>query len=241
MRAIFSTLVIAGLSLGCLSTADPLESQAVRAGAREAREEDPPAVLLRIEGRRAAGSGELRVAPDPAGLKDAKTQNLALRADNRQRIEILGGAPLVKAVPPTDGPALRLRYEQRIRPDGRRVYLALLPLAEREPALLVHLDLGGDEPIRKEILPGLILAQKDEPGASPDVNGGAARRTWLTVVVQGSEPSMTIEGGETRTISYRGANYRLHVYRSLRRDPGKNPKLPFEGERYLLTATLTPE
>ncbi|HKV06954.1 MAG TPA: hypothetical protein VJ725_02375 [Thermoanaerobaculia bacterium] len=238
MRAIFSTLMIAGLSLGCLSTAGPLESQAVRAGAGE---EDPPAVLLRIEGRRAAGSGELRVAPDPAGLKEARTQNLAFRADNRQRVEILGGAPLIKAVPQTHGPALRLRYEQRIEPDGRRVYLALLPLAEKEPALLVHLDLGGDEPIRKEILPGLILSQKDEPGTSPDVKGGAAQRTWLAVVVQGSEPSVTLEGGETRTISYRGTKYQLHVYRSLRRDRGANSKLPFEGERYLLTATLTPE
>src|SRR5689334_1762190 len=139
MRAMISTLMIAaGLSWGSLSTAGPLESQTARAGARE---EDPPAVLLRIEGRRAAGSGELQVAPDPAGLKDARTQNLALVADNRQRIEILGGAPLVSASPQPEGPPLRLRYEQRIAPDGRRVYLALLPLAEREPALLVHLDL----------------------------------------------------------------------------------------------------
>ncbi|HSK77583.1 MAG TPA: hypothetical protein VLQ45_14120 [Thermoanaerobaculia bacterium] len=238
MKAISTLVIIAGLALGCLSTAGHLESQTARAGARE---EDPPAVLLRIEGRRAAGSGELRVVPDPAGLKDARTQNLALLTENRQRIEILGGGPLVDARPQPEGPVLRLRYEQRIEPDGRRVFLALLPLSEKEPALLVHLDLGGEEPIRKEILPGLILAQKDEPGAEPDVNGAAARRTWLAVEVQGSEPSLTLEGGETRMISYRGASYRLHVYRSLRRDPGTDPRLPFEGERYLLTATLTPE
>lgn len=238
MKTILSTLVFAGLTLGCLSTAGPLESQAVRDGARE---EDPPAVLLRIEGRRVAGAGELRVTPDPEGLKDGTTRNLALLSENRQRIEILGGGPLVSSVPLPEGPALRLRYEQRIGPEGRRVYLALLPHSEKEPALLVHLDLSGEEPIRKEILPGLILAQKDEPGTKPDVHGAAARRTWLTVELQGSEAPATLEGGETRTISYRGANYQLHVYRSLRRDPGTDPKLPFEGERYLLTATLTPE
>ena len=73
------------------------------------------------------------------------------------------------------------------------------------------------------------------------MNGASARRTWLTVEVQGVQPAVKLEGGETRTISYRGASYQLHVYRSLRRDPGTNPQLPFEGEQYLLTATLTPQ
>lgn len=249
MRAMSTFVIAAGLALGCLSAAT-LESQSARTAGRE---EDPPAVFLRIEGRRAAGSGELRVVPDPGAMKaspDRKTPDLVLVSEKRQRIEIRGSGALVGAAGlmerlggkvPAQPPVLRLQYEQRIEPDGRRVFFALLPLYEKEPALLVHLDLGGEEPIRKEILPGLILAQRDEPGTKPDIAGAAARRTWLTVQVRGSEPSMTLEGGETRTISYRGASYRLHVYRSLRRDPGTNPRLPFEGEKYLLTATLTPQ
>jgi hypothetical protein len=245
MRAISTFAIAAGL-LGCLS-AGTLESQSAKTATRE---EVPPAVFVRIDGRRAAGSGELRVSPDQASLKvtaDRKTPALVFVSDKRQRVELrgsgalAGAAGLVQRLGGAQPALLRLQYEQRIEPDARRVFVALLPLSEREPALLVHLDLGGNEPIRKEILPGLILSQRDEPGNKPDVDGSAARRTWLSVEVKGSEPAMTLEGGDTRTLSYRGASYRLHVYRSLRRDPGNDPKLPFEGERYLLTATLTPE
>lgn len=235
MRAM-SLVMAAGLAVGCLSAAD-LKSPLVRA-----REEQPPPLIVRIDGRRVTGSGDLRVAPAPAALKGRA--DLMFLSDKQQRIEIRGTGALLPAtfaerlgVPAQ--PSLRLRYEQRIGPDARRVFIALTSLTDRQPALLVHLDLGGKEPIRKEILPGLTLAQRDEPRSTPDVKGASARRTWLTVEVLGAEPAVKLEGGETRTISFRGASYQLHVYRSLRRDPGTNPRLPFEGEQYLLTATLT--
>ncbi len=199
------------------------------------REETPPVVTLSIDGHRAAGAGELRVSLEATARKSA---NVILASQDRKRVEIRGGAVLLREAAPS---SYRLRYEQQIRPAGRRVFIALLPLTERAPATLIHLDWGSDEPVRREILPGLTLSQRDERRAEPDVNGAAASRTWLTVEVQGAEPAATLEGGETKTISYRGASYRLHVYRSLRRDPGTDPQLPFEGERYLLTATLTPQ
>lgn len=224
-----TTIVVAVLMLSCLAGGN-LESQAARG-----REENPPVVVLSIDGRTAAGSGELRVS-----LGAAEKSNLVLVSAERQRVRIRGAAALLRTAA-TPQSTYRLQYEQRIREDGRRVYLALLPLAERAPANLVHLDWGSNKPVRREILPGLTLSQRDERDSKPDVAGGSALRTWLTVEVTGSEPPVTLEGGETKTISYRGVAYRLHVYRSLRRDPGTNPRLPFEGERYLLTATLTPQ
>lgn len=248
MKAMTMLMTAATLALGCLSTAS-LESQVVRTAARE---ENPPVLFLRIGDRLATGTGELRVAPDAERLKlrtDGKTRDLLLLTDKQQHVEIRSGALLSGAagvvkrlgIESSTQPALRLLYEQRLDEDGRRFFLAIRPLNDKDPALLVHLDLGGEEPIQKEILPGLTLSQKDEPPGTPDVNGGAARRTWLTVDVQGAGPEVTLEGGDTRTITYRGAPYLLHVYRSLRRDPGTNPRLPFEGEKYLLTATLTPQ
>ena len=209
------------------------------AGNLESQEQMPPDVSLLIDGRSVEGSGELRAMPDAAAMKvgpDRNPADLALISESKQRIEIRGSGVFAGAV---DGP-LRLRYEQRSAEDTHRVFVALLPLSDAEPVHVVFLNQGDRAPIRSEILPGLILTQIDEPGGAPDVNGGAARRTWLTVEVTGAESPMSLEGGETRTISYRGASYRLHVYRSLRRDPGTNPRLPFEGERYLLSAVLTP-
>jgi len=235
MRTISTLMITAALGLGCLP-AGSLESQTAQAGKRE---ETPPAVRLRIDGRDARGSGELQVSADPA----AKGPDLTLVSEKQQRAEIRGSGPLLASAGVRERlsqQTLRLRYEQRVEPGGTRVFVALVPLSDQGPALLVHLDLGGRQPVRQEILPGLTLSQRDEPDAKPDVDGAAARRTWLAVEVNGAEPSMTLEGGETATISYRGAAYRLHVYRSLRRDPGTNPQLPFEGERYMLTATLTP-
>jgi len=229
-----STLaIVAGLLLSCLSGGN-MESQIARK-----REENPPVVTLSIDGHRATGSGELRVSLEatPRTTSARKSANLILSSPERKRVEIRGGAALLATAAPS---TYRLQYEQQLRPSGRRVFLALLPLTERAPATLVHLDWGSDQPIRREILPGLILSQRDERG-TPDINGASARRTWLTVEVRGSEPSVTLEGGETRTITYRGTTYRLHVYRSLRRDPGTDEQLPFEGERYLLTATVTGE
>lgn len=229
-----STLAtIAVLLLSCLHGGD-LESQIART-----REENPPVVTLSIDGHRAVGSGDLRVSLEATPRMTAKkSASVVLASPERKRVEIRGGAALLRTASPS---SYRLRYEQQIRPAGRRVYIALLPLTERAPATLIHLDWASEQPVRREILPGLTLSQRDERGTKPDVNGASARRTWLTVDVQGSEPAVTLEGGETKTISYRGASYRLHVYRSLRRDPGTNPQLPFEGERYLLTATLTPQ
>jgi len=249
MRGMLPRAIAACLALGCLPAAT-VQSQI----SRPAREEAPPAITVRIDGRRAAGAGELRVAPDMATLgtlERGKAADLVLYA-GKQRIELRGSGTLARTtgltrrlratIPMSPNaltvpePALRLRYEQRIEPDGRRVFVSLFPLAEQDRALLVHVDLGGPEPIRKEILPGLFLTQRDEPGRRPDVNGAAARRTWLKVEIQ----DFQLDGGQTRTITYRGASYQLHVYRSLRRDAGTDPTLPFEGEKYLLSATLTP-
>lgn len=237
MKTISNLVLAAGLALSCLP-AGHLESQSVRIGGRA---DTPPAVTLRIGGRRATGSGELRVGPDTASIK-THGAHLMLLSEGKQPVEIRGLGPLMSAARAAAARSpLRLRYQQRIGEDGRRLFLALLPPSEREPAVLVHLDWGADAPVRKELLPGLFLVQRDEPRSTPDIDGAAARRTWLTVEVQGAEPGITLEGGEIRTISHRGTAYRLHVYRSLRRDPGTDPRLPFEGERYLLTATLTPE
>jgi hypothetical protein len=233
MKSISTFVIAAGLALSCLPAGN-LQSQSARIGERE---QTPPVVTLRIGGRRAVGTGELRVTPDAAASVQTRTAHLTLLSEDRQRVEVRGLGTLMKTA---TSRTLRLRYQQRIEPDGRRVFLALLPPSDQEPAVLVHLDWGAGRLIRKEILPGLFLVQRDEPGSHPDVAGAAARRTWLSVEVQGLETALTLEGGETRTITHRGASYRLHVYRSLRRDPGTNPQLPFEGERYLLSATLTP-
>ena len=209
------------------------------AGKLESQEHMPPDVSLRIGGRSVEGSGELRAMPDAAAMKagpDRNPADLALISESKQRIEIHGSGLFAGAA---DRP-LRLQYEQRSGEDAHRVFVALLPLSDAEPAHLVYLNQGDRAPIERELLPGLTLTQVDEPGGAPDVNGGAARRTWLTVEVNGSKPAVSLEGGETRMISYGGASYRLHVYRSLRRDPGTNPNVPFEGERYLLSAVLTP-
>lgn len=240
----FAAPLLAALAcLGCL----PRAASVGRTVDRAAREEVPPAVTLRIDGRRASGSGELQVAPDSARAEIPEGEqgraDLALVSDRGQRIEIeeIGRAadPATLAQWLAESPGGLLRYEQRIRPDGRQVFLALLPGSGRGPAVLAHLDFGGGEPVRRELLPGLVLEQRDLPDARPDVVGAAARRTWLPVEVHGSSGSWTLQGGETGTISHQATTYRLHVYRSLRRSPGTDPRLPFEGERYLLTATLT--
>ncbi len=219
MKTISTLAIPTALILGCLS----VESQTVL----NRRGQVPPAVVVRINGKTATGAGEMRVTPA------VEAKNLVMvDAERRQRVEIRGLAPLMPRI--ARGQSMLLRYEQHIAPDGRRVYVALLPH-------IVHLDWGDRVPVRKEILPELVLSQRDEPGAKPDVTAETVRETWLTVVVEGADEDVTLEGGETRTITVRGAPYRLRVYRSLRRDPGTNPRYPFEGERYLLTATLTPQ
>jgi len=206
-----------------------------------AQEEEPPALYLRIDGQTVTGSGELR----GTAQKNLSSNDLVLVSE-KQRIELRGSGALdgvAGLMRPGKGglpPALLLRYEQRVGPDRQRLVFTLEPEDKPEAPLLVHLDLGGLEPVRQELLPGLTLAQLDEPHPIPDVIGAASRRTWLTVEVSGGDKDMLLEGGQTATISYRGASYELHIYRSLRRDPGTDPRLPFEGEKYLLSATLTP-
>ena len=206
-----------------------------------AQEEQPPALYLRIDGQTVTGSGELRVTAQ----EDLSSNDLVMVSEKR-RIELRGSsaldgvAGLMRLAKDGVRPALLLRYEQRVEPDRQRLVFTLQPEGKPEAPLLVHLDIGGPEPVRQEILPGLIMAQLDEPNPVPDVIGAAAQRTWLTVEVSGGDKDLLLEGGQTATISYHGAAYELHIYRSLRRDPGTNPRLPFEGEKYLLSATLTP-
>lgn len=246
MKSISMLAIAAAWTLACLPAVD-VQSQVIRV---RDREETPPSVLLRIDGRRVTGAGELRVTLDTNAMAprdDRKPPDLVLISEKKQRIELRGSGPLLAStglltrLRGIAEPQFRLQYEQRIEPDARRVFVALLPIGKNAPALLVHVDLGGNDPIRKEILPGLVLAQQDEPQAKPDVSGAAALRTWLAVDVGGLDQRLRLQGGETRAIAYRGATYRLHVYRSLRRDPGTDRQLPFEGEHYLLTATLTPQ
>lgn len=230
------------------------------------REATPPALTLDTGKKPAKGVQQLEVkrvevtAPSkgllvpPAGGKSpapvAKDLHLVTTSGAVMRLwgsRRIGLDTLVSRLEPKPAPkkggtgsTMRLRFEQALEAGLKRFELLLQPL-DRDSIIYGHFHKAGDAAMSHDVVPGFRFGQQVVAGALPDVEGASARRFFLPVKITTADGAWNVQGNSETLVTHRGARYLVQVHRSVRREPGTDANLPFEGARFNLSATITPE
>ena len=243
----------------CLSTVMVNARETNTPPKKMSEEATPPALVLRIDNRMASGDAVVPVELDEEvplqkwGIKKG-ARDITFHSSDGKIIEIWGSGNLelpsglfedtnrtsltkLNKSYSRGEDSMILAYNQYSTPSGDRSEIVLLPKS-RDSIILAYLNTTGDNPINREILEGFMIRQRVIPNAEPDVEGASANRYWLPVDVVTADGVWKLTGNSTAMITHKGNCYQINVYRSLRRTPGTDLQLPFEGEPFNFSATL---